>query len=364
MTVCLVEAKKFIHSCYQELGKSEVEINNRIEEITNDIAEIGMYEHTYEELSYGAKLAWRNSNRCIGRLFWQSLQVIDRRELDNVQEIAGALFHHIDYATNEGRVRPVITIFKPKTNGQEQVRIWNHQLLRYAGYKKQGIVRGDLASLAFTKKCESLGWRGEGTDFDLLPLVIQVRNEAPKWFEIDKSLVIEVPITHPDYNQFNSLNIKWYSVPIISDMKLEIGGIDYTAAPFNGWYMVTEIAARNLADESRYNLLLKIAEIMGLDTSKNGSYWKDRALIELNIAVLHSFQQAGVQIVDHHTAAEQFQLFEKKEAMCKREITGDWTWLIPPVSPATTHIFHQDYKDEIVKPNYFYQEQPYVKRSE
>ena len=35
--------------------------------------------------------------------------------------------------------------------------------------------------------------------------------------------------------------MKWYGVPMISDMRLEIGGISYTAAPFNGWYMGTEI---------------------------------------------------------------------------------------------------------------------------
>jgi nitric-oxide synthase len=37
-------------------------------------------------------------------------------------------------------------------------------------------------------------------------------------------------------------------------MKLEIGGIEFTACPFNGWYMVTEIG-RNLADTNRYNKL-------------------------------------------------------------------------------------------------------------
>ncbi|MGN7042967.1 nitric oxide synthase oxygenase, partial [Bacillus safensis] len=42
-----------------------------------------------------------------------------------------------------------------------------------------------------------------------------------------------------------------------------------------------------------------------------------------------------------------------------RKLTGDWTWLIPPVSPAATHIFHKNYDNTIVKPNYFYQDKPY-----
>ena len=82
--------------------------------------------------------------------------------------------------------------------------------------------------------------------------------------------------------------------------------------------MGTEIGARNLADHDRYNLLPAVAEMMKFDTSRNGTLWKDKALIELNVAVLHSFKKQGVSIVDHHTAAQQFQQFEKQEA-------GMWT---------------------------------------
>jgi nitric-oxide synthase len=79
----------------------------------------------------------------------------------------------------------------------------------------------------------------------------------------------------------------------------------------------------------------------------------------LNEAVLHSYKKHGVSIVDHHTAAKQFKKFEEKESSYGRKVTGDWTWLIPPVSPATTHVFHQPYNNEIMKPNFFYQIPPY-----
>lgn len=36
--------------------------------------------------------------------------------------------------------------------------------------------------------------------------------------------------------------------------------------------------------------LQPIAEKMGLDTKKSSSLWKDRALVEINIAVLYSYQ--------------------------------------------------------------------------
>ena len=33
-----------------------------------------------------------------------------------------------------------------------------------------------------------------------------------------------------------------------------------------------------------------IGKKMGLDTNSNASLWKDRALVEANVAVIHSFQ--------------------------------------------------------------------------
>lgn len=354
-----LKAEQFIINSYAELGKTNQDIQHRLEQIKNEIAESGSYVHTYEELEHGARMAWRNSNRCIGRLFWNSLTVFDERKAETNDEVKEALFRHIGFATNMGKIRPSITIFKPEYKGEKKVTIWNHQLIRYAGYETPYGRLGDPASIAFTEECRKLGWEGEGTNFDVLPLVIQVRGNDPVWFTLPEKLVKEVSISHPEFTELDELHAKWYAVPIISDMKLEIGGIEYNAAPFNGWYMGTEIGARNLADAERYNMLPKVASLLGYDTSRNASLWKDRALVELNAAVLHSFKEAGVSIVDHHTAASQFQLFEERESASGREVTGDWTWLIPPMSPAATHIFHKDYKNEIVSPNYFYQEKPY-----
>lgn len=38
-------------------------------------------------------------------------------------------------------------------------------------------------------------------------------------------------------------------------MMLEIGGLEFTACPFSGWYMGTEIGVRDFCDASRYNIL-------------------------------------------------------------------------------------------------------------
>ncbi|WP_413789083.1 nitric oxide synthase oxygenase [Bacillus kandeliae] len=353
------DARFFIEQCYQELNKSEVERTKRLQEIKKEIETTGSYAHTYEELVHGARMAWRNSNRCIGRLFWQTLHVFDEREARTEEDVFQALEKHVEYATNDGKIRPVITIFPPSVPNREDVRIWNHQLMRYAGYETEAGSIGDPSSVDFTRQCEKLGWQGKGTNFDLLPWVVQIGSKSPEWKETPKALMKEVELVHPEFPWFRELGLKWYAVPIISDMKLEIGGLEYKSAPFNGWYMGTEIGARNLADEFRYNLLPVIAERMELNTSKASALWKDRALIELNVAVLHSFKEAGVSIVDHHTAAQQFKVFEQNEEQAGRALTGDWTWLIPPISPAATHIFHQEYHDTIQTPNYFYQDKPY-----
>lgn len=65
------EAEAFISLCYEELSKSNEEKAARLHEIKQEIDSEGMYTHTQEELAHGAKMAWRNSNRCIGRLFGQ-----------------------------------------------------------------------------------------------------------------------------------------------------------------------------------------------------------------------------------------------------------------------------------------------------
>ncbi|NGZ76234.1 nitric oxide synthase oxygenase [Saccharibacillus alkalitolerans] len=357
------EAELFIRECYAELGRTGEETELRIREIAREIEESGTYRHTYEELRHGARMAWRNSNRCIGRLPWDSLHVIDRRDASSEEEIAEALFEHLDYATNRGRIRPTITVLRPEQGERPGARLWNEQLIRYAGYETEDGRRvGDPASLEFTEVCRQLGWKGEGTDFDVLPLVIQLDGGAPKWFELPREKVLEVDIRHPDLPGFDELGLKWYAVPAVSGMRLEIGGIRYGGAPFNGWYMGTEIGARNFADEGRYNLLPAVADLMGLDRSRRSSLWQDRALVELNVAVLESYRAAGVSMIDHHTAAAQFETFEKREQEAGRAVTGNWAWLIPPMAPATTHVFHKRYDNTIVKPNFFYGKKPYAAR--
>ena len=340
------EAKLFINQMYTELNYPESQIAVRLEQIQAEIEATGRYRHTTEELTYGAKMAWRNANRCIGRLHWHTLSVIDARDVQDEQTFIQSIEHHIDVATNNGKLKPFITIYSDTT----PPKIFNNQLIRYAGYDDIG----DPAEQYVTQLAERLGWRGAHTAFDILPLIYQLPGQPIKYHTYPEGLIKEVEITHRQFPKLRDLNLKWYAVPIISNMDLKIGGITYPTAPFNGWYMVNEIAVRNFTDAYRYNLLEKVAEAFEFDTLKNNSFNKDRALVELNAAVYDSFVDQGVSIVDHHTASKQFGVFERNEQKHGRAVTGKWSWLVPSMSPSLVHNYHHGYQNIVKDPNFHY----------
>jgi len=159
--------------------------------------------------------------------------------------------------------------------------------------------------------------------------------------------VLEVPLTHPDHEWFGELRLRWHAVPAISNMPLSIGGVRYPAAPFNGWYLNTEIGARNLADADRYDLLPVIAARMELDTSSPRTLWKDRALVELVAAVQHSFDRTGVTLTDHHTESERFLVHVAREEAAGRSCPADWSWIVPPMSGGLTPVYHRYYDEPV-----------------
>jgi len=178
---------------------------------------------------------------------------------------------------------------------------------------------GDPLNLELTRAIESLGWRPPGGPdrFVILPLVIKTPHQRPQLYEIPLDATLEVPISHPEFSWFAELGLRWPALPAISNMRLEIGGINYLATPFSGWYAGYEIGARNLSDANRYDMLSVIARRLGLDLAKE-SLWRDTAILELNRAVLHSYRKASVSIVDHPEVAAKFELFCKQEESAGR----------------------------------------------
>jgi nitric-oxide synthase, bacterial len=355
------EADTFLKLFAQEKNIAPLDADSRRHAVTCEISNTGSWTPTFEELEHGARMAWRNNARCIGRLFWPSLRVRDRRHLVEPEDIHRELLEHLSLATNGGKIQPLVTVFAPRGTSLFHARIWNHQLLGYAGYEQSdGTILGDPKNLEFTREAQRLGWSGPGTAFDLLPLIIQKSGMSPVLFPPPQLAALEVPLSHPTLPWFSELGLKWYAVPVLSDMCLRIGGIDFCAAPFNGWYMGTEIGSRDLGDSSRYNMLPHIAARMGLDTTRSSSLWRDRALVELNAAVLHSYEIAGVRIVDHHRASSEFMEFTAREQTAGRAVSADWSWIVPPMSGSATPVFHTLWNDLSLLPDYLQQPKAWI----
>ncbi|GAA4872904.1 nitric oxide synthase oxygenase [Actinomycetospora straminea] len=349
-TVDPAEAEEFLRLFHAE-NPAEGPVEPRVAAVRDEIARTGTYVHTTAELEFGARVAWRSSARCIGRLYWRSLHLRDRRHVTAPDEVAAECVGHLHEATRRGRIRSTITVFAPDGPSGPGPRIWNEQLVRYAGYRAGGRVLGDPRYVGFTDNARALGWMPPSPmgRFDVLPLVVSGGGEhvaaGPQVHEVPADAVLEVPLSHPDFGWFGDLDLRWHALPVISNMRLDIGGISYPAAPFNGWYMATEIAARNFADADRYDLLPDVAEAMGLDTSSERTLWRDRAAVELTAAVQHSFDEAGVSLADHHGESQRFLRFVEKEEAAGRTCPVDWSWIVPPISGGLTPVFHRYYDE-------------------
>jgi nitric-oxide synthase len=350
----IASAERFITMFYQEnqVGAPD----QRLRLVRREIERTGTYRHTPDELAFGARVAWRNSSRCIGRLYWRSLRVRDRREVSAAADVVAESVEHLREATNGGRIRPMITVFAPDAPGRPGPRILNSQLVGYAGHEAgSGSITGDPANTGVTRLARRLGWRGgqPAGRFDVLPLVLQDASALLTLHEVPADAVLEVAISHPEFSWFASLGLRWHAVPVISDMYLDIGGIRYPAAPFNGWYMCTEIGSRDLGDATRYDQLPVIARHLGLSTESDRNLWKDKTITELNLAVLHSFSTAGVTIADHHTESARFLQHLEREERQGRQCPADWTWIVPPAASSATPVFHRYYHDFDQTPNFY-----------
>uniref|UniRef100_A0A8C8H5I9 Nitric oxide synthase, inducible n=1 Tax=Oncorhynchus tshawytscha TaxID=74940 RepID=A0A8C8H5I9_ONCTS len=330
----LPQAIDLINQYYKSFKIPKIEHHlARLEEVAMEIGSCGTYSLTMDELVFGARQAWRNAPRCIGRIQWSNLQVFDARKCKTTQDMFKSLCEHLQFATNGGNLRSAITVFPLRKEDMRDFRVWNSQLVKYAGYQMpDGSIQGDPSSVEFTEICIRLGWKPQYGLFDVLPLVLQVNGEDPDLYEIPPHLILEVPMEHPQYKWFQDLGLKWYALPAVSNMLMEIGGLEFPACPFNGWYMGTEIGVRDFCDYQRYNVL----EVRLTFT----------VFLEIN---------NKVTITDHHSAAESFMMHMETEFRLRGGCPADWAWLVPPMSGSLTPVFHQEMVNYILSPFFYYQ---------
>jgi nitric-oxide synthase, bacterial len=95
------EARAYLQLYHREKQIPD-RLAGRLEAVRREIERTGTYWQTVGELAHGARVAWRNSNRCIGRLYWESLQLRDMRHLATEEEIFVSCVEHLRVACNAG----------------------------------------------------------------------------------------------------------------------------------------------------------------------------------------------------------------------------------------------------------------------
>jgi nitric-oxide synthase len=347
--VNIAEAEEFLRAYCAENDAGNP--GRRITAMRYAVSSTGTYELTAAELLWAVRVAWRHAARCSGRLPWHSLRLRDRRTITGPEEVAAETVAHLREATNRGKIRALVSVFAP--NGSRTV---NGQVIRYAGHSEpDGSITGDPLNAPLTRLAEGLGWAGSGGRFDILPLITEDPGGALHMTDIPRDAVLEVPVIHPQFGWFADLGLRWYAVPLISDMYLDAGGIRYPCV-FNGWYMAdSEVGVRDLGDPARYDMLPAIARGMSLDTSKLDTFWRVRAATELAVAVHYSYKKAGVMVTDSQTEMSRFMRFTVAEEAARRPWCADWSWIVPPLGGSTTPAFHRLYPNPVppLKPGYF-----------
>lgn len=335
-----------LQAVYTEILGGTVEGYARENKMRTQIG--GNWTQTPQELEFGVQRAWRNARKCIARNHHQELKLCDLRSVTSSIGMAQELIRNTLDAFNDGKVEPTVFVFPPRTVDSRGPMIWNHQILEFAGYEMDdGIILGDPANVGLTKAILELGWtppqpRGR---WDLLPLVTMAEGDTPAMMEIPAPLSTLVHIRHPRYPCFEDLDLNWVAAPALTRLGFDIGGVQYTAAPFIGWFMDAEIAVRNLADSFRYNVLPNIVQAMnltdgklqdGIDSFDDLPEYEQLAMLsraqtELNYAVKWSFNNSGVTMTDSLTASKKWCSFDDK---FKKEhgyrLPADPYWIAPP----------------------------------
>ncbi|CAG0908456.1 unnamed protein product, partial [Darwinula stevensoni] len=122
------------------------------------------------------------------------------------------------------------------------------------------------------------------------------------------------------------------------------------------WSCISTTLRSKLPDSGfQFIFFQEVGKRMGLDTSTPSTLWKDRALVEVNVAVMHSYQSSGVTMMDHHAASESFMKHLENEMKSRGGCPSDWIWIVPPLSSSLTPVFHQEMALYHLSPSFEYQ---------
>src|SRR5205823_14065643 len=86
---------RMFHDAHPEAGP----LSARLAQLRTELAATGTYRHTAEELSYGARIALRDSGWSTSGLPWRQLKVRDLRGLRNAAAVATECVAHLRQAS-------------------------------------------------------------------------------------------------------------------------------------------------------------------------------------------------------------------------------------------------------------------------
>ncbi|KAH9110324.1 hypothetical protein AeMF1_014821, partial [Aphanomyces euteiches] len=82
------EAYEFLHEYYRDCHPDGLQgLPARAAAVQASILATGTYFQTRDELEYGVRLSWRNASRCIMRVQWKNIQLIDARGPDEHRQV-------------------------------------------------------------------------------------------------------------------------------------------------------------------------------------------------------------------------------------------------------------------------------------
>ncbi|KAF9462531.1 nitric oxide synthase [Collybia nuda] len=358
------EAEEFLRELHNEkFFHSEVDFQERLKtvrlEIRNSSVEGvicetqgngvvgGTWTQTPQELEFGIRRAWRNARKCIMRSHCEDLKLCDLRSVKRSNVMAVELVKGLTEAYNGGKIIPTVFVFPPRATNKRGPMIWNDQLLSFAGYEAEdGTIIGDPKNVQLTKDIVELGWKPPKlrSRWDVLPVVVMAEDDGPAFIELPANLRKLVKIQHPRYEAaFEKLDLNWVAFPALSRLGFDIGGVQYTATPFIGWFMDTEIGIRDLANPLRYNILPELIMALNFNdkTAEHPSFKNlaayellamlSRAQIELNYAIYHSFLREGITMSDSLSASKNWiQYDDEFEKQNGYRLPSDLYSLAPP----------------------------------
>ncbi len=357
------EAEEFLRLFYAEAdepGAATVKgaagrtapFEDRVAEVRDEIERTGTYVHTSAELTFGARVAWRSSARCIGRLYWRSLHVRDRRHVLAPDEVAAECVGHLDEATRRGRDPLDDHRVRARTPRPHRARGSERAAhpLRGLPHRRRVAGRPAATSSSPTTPARSAGsrprrWGG---------------STCSRWWSRRRRLGRAGPAALRGAAGRRSSRSSWPTPTTRGSPNSACAGTRCRRSATCRWRSAASATrprpstAGTWAPRSAPATSPTPTATTCWPRSPGGSawtprtertLWRDRALVELNLAVQHSFDEAGVTMADHHTESQRFLRTSPRGEAPGGAAPADWSWIVPPVSGGLTPVFHRYYTE-------------------